>query len=346
MTVIRTDSLDPARILHQLGMKHYTVKKWHSPVKQTVNFPDNKTPWIPFAYHAARKIEFEQILATAPPFSTFITGYYLARSTGKPLVADFRDAWLEFPFMPYKGQLQTRFVRHWEEKIVHDAYRVIVVDDNISNALVRRYPDAESKIFVIPNGYDPDDFAEKTLPDVFTIAYLGTIRGERDPTYVLRAAEQFAVDQHVSAKNMKFRFIGHIEEHFQNAIKKYAFVERTGHLSYKKAIKTFCNSHVAVLVTTGSEYFFPSRQNEYLASGLPIIVCGRSEALHLLEDAFKMGYPGWFFDYGDVEGMAKKIGEIYEKYRKGILVRGRTPYKNFTREKLTQKLVEAIGVKI
>ncbi len=346
LQVIRTASLDPARLLYQFGMRRYVVKKWHGVVKQTVNFPDNKTPWIPFAYNAGKKIEFDYVLATAPPFSTFIAGYYLAKSTGKPFIADFRDAWLEFPFMPYRGDVQRKFVRHWEEKIVDYAHRVIVVDDNIRKALVQRYPDAASKMFVIPNGYDPDDFRDKELPEVFTLSYLGTIRGERNPDSILRATNHFAEEQHISADSMKLRFIGHIEEHFLDCMKKYAFVERTGHLSYKKAIKLFCDSHAAILITTGSEYFFPSRQNEYLASGLPIIVCGKSEGLHLLEDAFNMGYPGWIFDYDDIEGMASTIGEIYQKYKRGKVVEGKTPYAEYTRERLTKRLVEVIGVRI
>ncbi|MGB7055597.1 MAG: hypothetical protein WBE28_09785, partial [bacterium] len=57
---------------------------------------------------------------------------------------------------------------------------------------------------------------------------------------------------------------------------------------------------------------------------------------------FKKGYPGWIFDYNDIEGMRKKITEIYQKYRKGIIVKGRTPFTEYTREKLTQQLAEHI----
>jgi hypothetical protein len=62
----------------------------------------------------------------------------------------------------------------------------------------------------------------------------------------------------------------------------------------------------------------------------------------LLENAFKKGYPGWIFDYNDVEGMSKKIAEIYRKYRRGIAVRGKTPHTDYTREKLTKRLAGLI----
>jgi hypothetical protein len=96
------------------------------------------------------------------------------------------------------------------------------------------------------------------------------------------------------------------------------------------------------MITTGSEYFFPSRQNEYLASGLPIIVCGKSKGIHLLEEAFERGYPGWIYDYDNVHEMKNKILEMYQKYKKGSIDRGETPYKEFTRKNLTKNLAQLI----
>lgn len=340
--VLRTCSMDPARILYLLGMKNYNVSRWHGPIKRTINFPDNKTPWVPFAYGAARQVKFDYVLATAPPFSTFITGYYLARSLGKPLIVDFRDAWLEFPFMPYRGRLQKGFVRAWERKVVDIAGLIVVVDDNIRASLVMRHPYIGKKICVIPNGYDPDDFGKTEEPDRFTVSYLGTVRAERDPENLLKAIAQFLSKEGLHKNQICFRFIGHVEEHFRRRMKKYSFVEFTGHLPYKKAINTFCNSHLAVIVTTGSEYFFPSRQNEYLASGLPIVVCGKSTGLHVLAKALEKGYPGWIFDFEDIGGMSKQFSALYSKFRKGRLPKGRTPYKEYTRRNLTRMLVERI----
>lgn len=340
--VLRTDSIDPARMLYLMGMRKYNVSRWHGSIKRTINFPDNKTPWVPFAYCAARKIDFDYIFVTAPPFSAFIAGYYIARCSGKPLIVDFRDAWLEFPFMPYRGQLQKEFVRYWERKIVDLARLIVVVDDNIKKSLIDKYPDISGKISVIPNGYDPDDFQRTSELDRFTISYLGTVREERDPGNILKAVSQFTAKKGLPEEKIRFRFIGHVEEFFLRSMQNYGFVEATGHFPYKKAIHTFCNSHLAVLITTGSEYFFPSRQNEYLASGLPIVVCGRSKGLHVLAKAFEKGYPGWIFDFDDIEGMKKRIGDVYAKYRKRIAVKGKTPYQEYTRKNLTRILAERI----
>ncbi|TET62903.1 MAG: hypothetical protein E3J47_02835 [Candidatus Stahlbacteria bacterium] len=342
LKIIKTESPDPARLLYLMGMRIYHPRLWQRPIKQAINFPDHKLPWFPFAYNAGSKIDFDSIFVTAPPFSSFITGYYLAKKTGKPLIIDFRDAWLEFPFMPYKGKIKKKFVSYWEKKLTDFASLIITVDENIRNTLVEKYPQILDKIFVIPNGYDPDDFVITKKPDIFTISYLGTIREERNPINFLNGINELIEKGKIQKDDIKVKFIGHIEDYYLNKIKQYKFTDILGHLPYCRAIKEFSSSHIGLMITTGSAYFFPSRQNEYLASGLPIIVCGKSKGIHLLEAAFKKGYPGWIYEYNDIKGSKNKIYEIYQNFRKGKTIQGKTPYKKYTRENLTKKLVELI----
>lgn len=339
---IRTETLDPARVLYLAGMRTYRPKTWQRPLKQSLNFPDHKIFWLPFAYHAARKLAFDSIFVTAPPFSAFITGYLLAQKTGKPLILDFRDAWLEFPFMPYQNILQKKLVRYWEEKVTAYAQRIVVVDDNIKESLCRKYPALASKTVVIPNGYDPDDFVPAYKPASFTVSYLGTVRDERDPRTVLKAVDMFMRKCRLGPKDMTMKFIGHVEPRYWQELSRYPFVDLRGHLPYQQAIREFCASDIGLMITTGSTYFFPSRQNEYLASGLPLIVCGRSAGIHLLEAAFNRGYPGWIFDYNDAEGISKKIHDIYQRCIKGKYITGKTPYRQYTRKNLTKILADIL----
>jgi glycosyltransferase involved in cell wall biosynthesis len=97
------------------------------------------------------------------------------------------------------------------------------------------------------------------------------------------------------------------------------------------------------MIIKGEDYFFPSRQLEYLASGLPIMVNGKSPGAHRLTEAFQRGYPGWVFGFGDVAGMKNKILEIYRKFTRGEELRGTVPFPGFTRKELTQKLAGVIN---
>jgi len=338
----KTESLDPARLLYILGMKIYQPKSWHLPIKEAINFPDNKIGWVPFAYAGGLNLHFDYIFVTAPPFSTFISGYLLSKRLNIPLILDFRDAWLEFPFMPYRTRAKRTFVYYWERKITNYASRIVVVDENIKGALISRYPEISSKIVVIPNGYDPNDFEREKKPSTFTITYLGTIRKERNPMPFLQAVLGLFWAGKVREGDIRVRFIGNIEPGYLKRIKELSFCGVCGHLPYRKAIREFLSSHLAVMITTGSEYFFPSRQNEYLASGLPIIVCGKSRGTQLLTKAFKRGYPGWIFEFNDLQGMGSKILAIYKKFKSGKIIEGQTPYTAYTRRELTKKLCSVL----
>jgi len=342
---IRTESLDPARIFYFAGMRLYRPRPWHVPVKKALNFPDSKLPWIPFAYQAGLKVDFDVIFVTAPPFSSFITGYLLAKKTGKPLVLDFRDAWLEFPFLRYDTKAEKKFVSYWEEKVCRSADLIVVVDENIRDALTAKYSGQRPKIHVIPNGYDPDDFAAAALPETFTISYLGTVRKERNPQNFLKSVDELIREKRLSNADIRLKFIGHIEEHYLDLIRPYGFAKCLGHLNYREALREFSSAHATLMITTGDEYFFPSRQNEYLAAGLPIIVCGRSSGMHRLESAFSRGYPGWIFDYDDRSGLKQKIMDLYGRFKKHEITRQEMPFKEYTRQNLTGKLCDLIKKK-
>jgi glycosyltransferase involved in cell wall biosynthesis len=342
LRTIRTESLDPARIFYFAGMRRYRPRPWHIPVKKALNFPDSKFPWIPFVYGAGIKVDFDAIFVTAPPFSSFIAGYLLAKKTGKPLILDFRDAWLEFPFLSYDTRAEKKFVSYWEEKVCRSAALIIVVDENIRDTLTVKYSGQRHKIHVIPNGYDPDDFAAAALPGTFTISYLGTIRKERNPENFLKSIDELLREKKLSSAGIQIKFIGHIEKHYLDLINKYGFAKCLGHLPYRKALREFSSAHVSLMITTGDEYFFPSRQNEYLAAGLPIIVCGKSQGIHRLESAFSLGYPGWIFDYDDRTGLEQKIMDLYGRFKNREITRHETPFKEYTRQILTGKLCDLI----
>src|SRR5207253_1449493 len=59
--------------------------------------PDPQVLWLPQAIREGkrflREVPHQAIVATGPPFSSFLVGAALARYTGLPLVLDYRDEW-------------------------------------------------------------------------------------------------------------------------------------------------------------------------------------------------------------------------------------------------------------
>lgn len=338
----RTETFDPARVMRLFGRTDYRPRRWQRPVKIALNFPDNKVGWIPFAYACCRRHRADAVFATAPPFSAFITAYYASRSTGLPLVVDFRDAWREFPFMRYHGRLQHSLVDHWERKVVTRADAITVVDADIARLLQNKYPDARNKIHVLPNGFDPADFTCFPSERIFTIAHLGTIRRERDPDVFLRAVDGLIREGRIPSSAIQVRFIGHVEPEYQSRIAQHRFAVMPGHLPHRTALRQLASAHVALLITTGDSYFFPSRQHEYLASGRPVLVCGISTATHVLTEAFRRGYPGTVVAGNAVPEIKRAILDWFERYHAGTLPQGVTPYQDITRTNVARQLAEIV----
>ncbi len=131
-------------------------------------FPDRNVLWLPTALvgalAAARRHQAQAVLVTAPPFSAFLLGWAVAHLACLPLVLDFRDDWSGFFSKGYSakggGRLWQALVRATEGFLVDFASRVIGNTPEMTEGLWRRHGGAPDKYVWIPNGFDPDDFAD------------------------------------------------------------------------------------------------------------------------------------------------------------------------------------------
>jgi glycosyltransferase involved in cell wall biosynthesis len=167
--IVASGSLDPARILYRLGKKSVKWTGSPSALAGILNLPDSKLGWLMPAVLKGLPLarSAQVILATAPPFTSLLVGLLLSRLTGRPLVADFRDSWLEFPFVPYTGIYQ--HINYWlEREVARHAAHILAVSRAIEGDLCRRYPWLKDNMTVIPNGFDPSDFDRPSSTSRFT----------------------------------------------------------------------------------------------------------------------------------------------------------------------------------
>ncbi|MEN9979582.1 MAG: glycosyltransferase [candidate division WOR-3 bacterium] len=202
--IIRTESLDLNRLLEivrpRSGGRSGTVpvrsgSRW----ARRLNFvllPDAKIGWLPFALRAGRRALAEYqprvIFATAPPWTTLLAGVRLARESGLPLVADFRDPWpagfTEPPF--YQRPVLRRMLR----RIVETAAVVLVVNPGTGERLRQALGDdagLEAKLAVLENGFDPQELAvEPERLEGFSLLYAGNLYENRQEIAALVSALQ------------------------------------------------------------------------------------------------------------------------------------------------------------
>ena len=155
-----SDSTNPISSQRPLS----TFQKLKDFIYHLFYFPDQESPWILRAALWGRRIvvkeKLDVIFATGSPWSALAVGYLISILTGRPLVADFRDPWVNNPFHLSKGKLLDGFASLFERRIVQRAAVVSLNTDPLREDFIVRYPEVPANRFVVlPNGFDPQDFS-------------------------------------------------------------------------------------------------------------------------------------------------------------------------------------------
>ena len=178
-------------------------------------FPDAELGWLPYAaaeaLRLARERPFDAIVSTSPPPTAHLAARAIqALLGGRPRwIADYRDPW---------SQDETRVVSDpplgldalLERRVVAGADAISAVSPLYADKLSRLH--GRDAVAVIPNGYDPDDFAglaPRPRADRLVITHAGTnYPGFQDPLPVLRAVAALIREGEVDPQRIAIRFIG------------------------------------------------------------------------------------------------------------------------------------------
>ncbi|MEK6756962.1 MAG: glycosyl transferase family 1, partial [Bacteroidota bacterium] len=123
--IVRASSLDPNRLFKRqkiVKMPSEGMRKLFQFVGDTFFIPDTKIGWKLTAIRAAcgllQREQFDLIYATAPPQTDFLIGEALKKKFKLPLVLDYRDAWLDYPFKYYPSPLHRYLHYRMEKRVV------------------------------------------------------------------------------------------------------------------------------------------------------------------------------------------------------------------------------------
>jgi glycosyltransferase involved in cell wall biosynthesis len=354
--VVRTDSLDPLKMLSWLQHREKTVeppenlRRTLSYLSQMVFQPDNKLGWLPFALSKAREIlhqeSVEIVYATAPPFTCHLIGILLSRLYRKPLVVDFRDAWTQFQFVHYPTSIHRLLNQLLEKKVIRKAARVISTNEVLRENLRQAHPrTAASKFTVIPHGFDPDDFENKGEPSStgkFTVTYSGSFYATVTPKHFLSAVREMLDEEPELANEIKLLFLGMFREENKRLVKKLSLqsvVDIRGYLPHSESVVQLLSSDLLWLTldeSEGAEAVTPSKLFEYIASGRPILACvPEGAAAQIIRSTGN----GIVIPPDDIQGIKKAILGYYNQYRTGKLKRTNSRIiQKYDRQRLTGEL--------
>jgi glycosyltransferase involved in cell wall biosynthesis len=276
--VIRARALPVARYA---GIALYHLRLMR--LRAWVTWPDGGLGWAPFALVAAlratRRDRPDVLFSSSAPFGAHLVALALARLTGIPWVADFRDEWSANPGLRQQPRLLNRLAARAEVAITARTARVVVAADYFRLGGVG--PDDPRRV-VIVNGVDEADLAQAASAEPsrerFVLAHVGTIYGEQDPTPVLEALGALVQRGEVDPERLEVRLVGPIW--VRNLSPPTSLqVTQTGLVDHRRAVLEMCSATALLLYVAPASLAPSGKLFEYLGSGRPILCVARKDNL-------------------------------------------------------------------
>lgn len=256
----------------------------HALPLSSVRMPDATLGWVPFAVREGRRLlaraRYDAILSSAGPPSSHRVASRLARESGVPWVADYRDLWSDNHWdrriPPFRAA-----ERMLERRTLSPARAATTVTPGFAERLAALLGKPTEVVY---NGYDPDDYpADARRPSEFTLTYVGSLyAGEQDPGPIVAAIRRLEAGNAglLEAVGFRLRFVGTDPAALERAVGPSAaarWLERVPAVPYADSLRL--QSESAALLYIGwpdpSTDVLGAKLFEYLGAGRPVLAIGR-----------------------------------------------------------------------
>ena len=256
--------------------------------------PDAEAGWmLPALFRglsATRRWKPNVIYSSAPPWSGHLVALMLARSTGVPWVADFRDPWARAPWRSARtAPLGNNAAARLERLVVSRATAVIFATMAAREEFRAHYGTRlPRKFMLVPNGCDVSLFDGVTATprtDAFVLLHAGSIYGGRSPSPVLRAASAAFQAGRIDRSRFRLRLVGSMSAsagEFQRTLDTLCLhdvVELVPRLSHRESLVEMASASALLLLQQGTDVSIPMKLYEYLAAGRPILALTQSKEI-------------------------------------------------------------------
>lgn len=259
--------------------------------------------------------DYRAVIASGPPFSTFVAGYYISRRLKLPLVLDYRDEWSESPF---EFVINTPFGRKWEERCLAHASRVIYTTQSQKERALGAFGgDLGEKSVVIPNGWDdshrpvPSEEATHSAGGPFEILFAGAIGTHTPFGLFLDAFSEYVAADPARKSSVRLSILGNQSADAMKEIQKSPLADLISfepQVAVTEVIGRLNRSGAALLIVSEDfERYIPGKVYYYMACERPILVYGATgEAQRIVEDSGA----GTFVPQGDSAALASAMNEL------------------------------------
>lgn len=329
--IVRASSLDANRLFKKqsvVKMPSERMRKFLQFCGDSVFFPDTKIGWKSSALKAASDLlqrePFDLIFATAPPQTDFLIARELKRRFKIPVVLDYRDAWLEYPFKYYPTPVHRYIHYRMEKSVLKAADKVVVTLRSVKESILKHYLALDFQdVVIIPQGYDPEDLdtgrvSHPPRRNKLRIAHAGTFYAERTPTVLLHALHNIFQASPTLRGRIELTLIGNIRAEDQLLVNKLGLqnvVNFTGYLEHRECIGKLLESDLLWFVLD-NPYQSPGKLYEYIGTRKPIlasVVEGHVRQLILESGA------GVCLPLNDVGAHEQALLDIFARYERNDL---------------------------
>jgi len=169
----------PAGAAEPAGGEGFQTSR-RGPVDEWLQVPDAYIGWVPAAVLTGRRLlrdeRFDALFSSHPRGSSHLVAAALARGSGLPWVADYRDPWRTNQFRHYPTRWHEALNVKLETWALAQARAVTAINEPMAADLRRLYPGLAPATSVIPNGYDPEEAVDDVdLGPGFWIVHTGRI---------------------------------------------------------------------------------------------------------------------------------------------------------------------------
>ena len=316
--------------------------------------PDPRCLWIRPSVRFLKKYLKEHpvdlIVSTGPPQSMHLIGRKLAKETGLPWIADFRDPWTKIFY--FKHLSMTCATEKWhhkmEKKVLDDATAVVAVSPLVQQDFQAM---TQTPVELITNGFDECDFdaAKDTEANggparEFVITHTGLFAADGNPTVLWDVLAEKCSKEVDFKKSLKIKLIGKTDEQILKAIEDAglgANLENMGYQPHAVAVEQQRKASLLILpLRKEPEYkaVLPGKLFEYLASWRPVLGIGQTDgAMSMILNDTKTGL---VLDWEDRTSIEKYIDMCWEKHQAGCLTVENADISQFTRRNLTRRMAQ------
>lgn len=246
--------------------------------------PDPRRGWNRYAYKKACQIIEEEnistVITTSPPHSTQLIGLKLKKKYPSiKWFADLRDPWTDIYYN--KDLYQTSWAKNknlrYERSVLANTNHIITVSEDcarlFSNKVVATLP-----ITVLPNGYDPDDFANPTPVSNHgkkVLSYVGVFSPQYPMDVLVEGLKQIA---DAWSDKLLLRFVGVVCNEAKQLLATLPYtIEYVDYVPHAKAIDYMCAADVLLLCIPdipNNQGILTGKLFEYLAAQKSILLLG------------------------------------------------------------------------